>query len=121
MHSNTASKKYKATYYVLMNPPPHVTHSYNDRMGRMDAGYPKLIQTEFPGIGSRVDAAFENKGRSQCRKRAFWLCFSLNTNDAPHPFSGYLYFSSGNTQTEYNYQLRRVLRTLLNNAWMDCN
>uniref|UniRef100_A0A7N6A606 Peptidase metallopeptidase domain-containing protein n=1 Tax=Anabas testudineus TaxID=64144 RepID=A0A7N6A606_ANATE len=69
--------------------------SYNDRMGRMDAGYPKLIQTEFPGIGSRVDAAFENKG--------------------------YLYFSSGNTQTEYNYQLRRVLRTLLNNAWMDCN
>lgn len=28
----------------------------------MDAGYPKQIQTELPGIGNRVDAAFENKG-----------------------------------------------------------
>lgn len=28
----------------------------------MDDGYPKFINTELPGIGFRVDAAFENKG-----------------------------------------------------------
>lgn len=68
--------------------------SYNDRSGRMDAGYPKLIHTEFRGIGNRVDAAFENKG--------------------------FLYFSNGSRQTEYHYQRRRALRTLLNYEWMDC-
>ncbi|XP_040906699.1 matrix metallopeptidase 30 [Toxotes jaculatrix] len=69
--------------------------SYNDRRGRMDGGYPKYIHTELPGIGFRVDAAFENKG--------------------------YLYFSYGSTQTEYHYLRRRARRTLFNNRWMDCN
>ncbi|XP_023273498.1 collagenase 3-like [Seriola lalandi dorsalis] len=69
--------------------------SYNERRGRMDAGYPKVIHTEFPGIGYRVDAAFENKG--------------------------YLYFSYGSTQREYDYNRRRAIRTLLNYKWMDCN
>lgn len=69
--------------------------SYNDRSGRMDAGYPKLIHTELRGIGNRVDAAFENKG--------------------------FLYFSNGSRQTEYHYQRRRALRTLLNYEWMDCS
>ncbi|XP_032390510.1 matrix metallopeptidase 30 [Etheostoma spectabile] len=69
--------------------------SYNERMGRMDDGYPKVISEEFPGIGSRVDAAFENKG--------------------------YLYFSHGSSQTEYHYARRRVIRTLVNYGWMDCN
>ncbi|KAM6911516.1 LOW QUALITY PROTEIN: matrix metallopeptidase 30 [Lycodopsis pacificus] len=35
--------------------------SYNERTGRMD-GVPS-IRRELPGIGSRVDAAFENSGR----------------------------------------------------------
>ncbi|XP_034462516.1 matrix metallopeptidase 30 [Hippoglossus hippoglossus] len=69
--------------------------SYNERRRRMDRGYPKLIKTELPGIGNRVDAVFENRGS--------------------------LYFSSGSRQTEYHYQRRRVIRTLLNNAWMDCD
>ncbi|XP_068186500.1 macrophage metalloelastase-like [Antennarius striatus] len=69
--------------------------SYNERRGRKDPGFPKLIRRGLPGIGSRVDAAFENRG--------------------------YLYFSSGVKQTEYHYQRRRALRTLLNKAWMDCN
>lgn len=68
--------------------------SYNERRGRMDRGYPKSLQRELPGIGSRVDAAFENRG--------------------------YLYFSSGSVQTEYSYSRRRALRTLLNSRWMDC-
>ncbi|XP_076606561.1 matrix metallopeptidase 30 [Chaetodon auriga] len=69
--------------------------SYNERRGRMDGGYPKFIHRELPGIGYRVDAVFENRGN--------------------------LYFSYGSRQTEYNYQRRRALRTLLNNRWMDCN
>ncbi len=28
----------------------------------MDRGFPKTIRYHFPGIGSRVDAAFENDG-----------------------------------------------------------
>ncbi|XP_060941336.1 uncharacterized protein LOC133019018 [Limanda limanda] len=69
--------------------------SYNERRRKMDRGYPKLIKTEIPGIGNRVDAVFENRG--------------------------YLYFSSGSRQTEYDYLRRRVIRTLSNNAWMDCD
>ncbi|XP_067463471.1 matrix metallopeptidase 30 [Thunnus thynnus] len=69
--------------------------SYNERRGRMDAGYPKFIHKELPGIGFRVDAAFESRG--------------------------YLYFSYGSEQKEYHYLRRRVLRTLLNYRWMDCN
>ncbi|KAM3601372.1 uncharacterized protein V6R79_011661 [Siganus canaliculatus] len=69
--------------------------SYNERRGRMDHGYPKFIYRGLPGIGFRVDAAFENRG--------------------------YLYFSYGHRQTEYHYQRRRARRTLLNYAWMDCD
>lgn len=69
--------------------------SYNERRGKMDRGYPKFIFRDLPGIGFRVDAAFENRG--------------------------YLYFAYGATQTEYHYQRRRVIRTLLNYGWMDCD
>uniref|UniRef100_A0A667XJF5 Matrix metallopeptidase 30 n=1 Tax=Myripristis murdjan TaxID=586833 RepID=A0A667XJF5_9TELE len=70
-------------------------YSFNNRRGRMDAGYPKLIYRDFRGIGYKVDSAFEN--------------------------NGYLYFSAGYRQTEYHYPRRRVLRTLLNYSWLDCN
>ncbi|XP_035522453.1 macrophage metalloelastase-like [Morone saxatilis] len=69
--------------------------SYNERRGRMDGGYPKFIHRALPGIGYRVDAAFEN--------------------------GGYLYFSYGSRQTEYHYQRRKVRRILLNYGWLDCN
>lgn len=29
----------------------------------MDSGFPRFITQDFPGIGSKVDAAFENYGR----------------------------------------------------------
>ncbi|KAF5902384.1 acetyl-CoA acetyltransferase, mitochondrial, partial [Clarias magur] len=60
--------------------------SFNENTGQMDAGSPKFIQTDFPGIGSKVDAAFENYG--------------------------FLYFSEGAKQTEYNYSSRTVNRAL---------
>lgn len=69
--------------------------SYNERRDRMDHGYPKYIHREFPGTGLKIDAAFENRG--------------------------HLYLSSGSIQTEYDYKRKRVIRTLLNNQWMDCH
>nr|XP_020486858.1 stromelysin-1-like [Labrus bergylta] len=69
--------------------------SYNEMLGRMDSGYPKTISIELSGIGYNVDSAFQNRG--------------------------YLYFSSGFRQTEYHYERKRVIRTMLNNGWMDCN
>ncbi|NP_001035381.1 matrix metallopeptidase 30 precursor [Danio rerio] len=68
--------------------------SFNDRTSKMDRGFPKSISADFPGIGSKVDAAFENYG--------------------------YLYFSDGARQTEYIFASRRVNRVLLNYGWLDC-
>lgn len=70
----------------------NVYWSYNERRDRMDHGYPKYIYRDFPM--AKVDAAFE--------------------------YRGYLYLSSGSIQTEYDYKRGRVIRTFLNNQWMDC-
>uniref|UniRef100_A0A672HCV5 Matrix metallopeptidase 30 n=1 Tax=Salarias fasciatus TaxID=181472 RepID=A0A672HCV5_SALFA len=67
---------------------------FNERRGKMDRGYPKLIHRELRGIGYKVDAAFENRG--------------------------FLYFSYGSSQTEYHYTRRRASRKLFNYRWMDC-
>ncbi|XP_017344511.2 matrix metallopeptidase 30 [Ictalurus punctatus] len=68
--------------------------SFNENTGKMDAGFPKPIHVDFPGIGSKVDAAFENYG--------------------------FLYFSDGARQTEYKYRTRTVNRVLLNYGWLNC-
>lgn len=49
--------------HVLMNTSPYYSYSYNERRSRMDGGFPKFIHRELSGIGYRVDAAFENRGR----------------------------------------------------------
>jgi len=68
--------------------------SYDERRNQMDNGYPRYISWDFPGISCRVDAAFEN--------------------------FGYLYFSDGPRQTEYNYAYKTVNRVLLNYGWLNC-
>ncbi|XP_046876234.1 matrix metallopeptidase 30 [Hypomesus transpacificus] len=68
--------------------------SFNERRGKMDRGYPRNIRHDFPGIGYKVDAAFEN--------------------------AGYLYFSDGARQTEYYYPTKRLVRVLLNYGWLNC-
>ncbi|KAG7322638.1 hypothetical protein KOW79_013984 [Hemibagrus wyckioides] len=68
--------------------------SFNENTGKMDTGFPKPIYVDFPGIGSKVDAAFENYG--------------------------FLYFSDGARQTEYKYSSRSVNRVLLNYGWLNC-
>uniref|UniRef100_A0A3B4A0W0 Peptidase metallopeptidase domain-containing protein n=1 Tax=Periophthalmus magnuspinnatus TaxID=409849 RepID=A0A3B4A0W0_9GOBI len=67
--------------------------SYNHRRDRMDHGYPKYIYREFDV--SKVDAAFEYRGR--------------------------LYLSSGAMQNEYDYKRGRLVRSFLNNQWMNCS
>ncbi|XP_041664924.1 collagenase 3-like [Cheilinus undulatus] len=67
---------------------------YDDGSHQMDPGYPRDIKRDFPGIGSRVDAAFENYGN--------------------------LFLSNGPRQSEYNMACRKVMRVLLNYGWLGC-
>lgn len=51
----------------------HVTNSsdtsnyfftrYDEYKQSMDAGYPKMIAEDFPGIGNKVDAVFQKDGK----------------------------------------------------------
>ncbi|KAI7793656.1 hypothetical protein IRJ41_025185 [Triplophysa rosa] len=68
--------------------------SLNERAAHMDRGFPKSIQHNIPNIGSNVDAAFEN--------------------------DGYLYFSSGALQKEYDFSSKNVKRVLKHNEWLKC-
>ncbi|AWO99380.1 putative collagenase 3-like [Scophthalmus maximus] len=68
--------------------------SYDNSRNQMDGGYPRYIYQDFPGVGSKVDAAFENYG--------------------------YLYFSSGPRQSEFSLLYKRVIRVLLNYGWLNC-
>ncbi|NP_001087063.1 matrix metallopeptidase 3 L homeolog [Xenopus laevis] len=68
-------------------------YSYNHRTNAMDSRKPRKIKSDFPGIGKKVDAAFQN---------------------------GYLYFSAGAKQAEYDYRGKKVVRYLQNYRWMSC-
>lgn len=37
--------------------------SYDEATGRMDSGYPRSIEEDFPGIGDKIDAAVYQYGR----------------------------------------------------------
>lgn len=39
-------------------------YSYDDEAGKMDSGYPRSIEDDFPGIGDEVDAASYHYGGS---------------------------------------------------------
>uniref|UniRef100_A0A8C4RZ15 Matrix metalloproteinase-20-like n=1 Tax=Erpetoichthys calabaricus TaxID=27687 RepID=A0A8C4RZ15_ERPCA len=39
-------------------------YRYDERLNKMDSGYPRSIQNDWPGIGSKVDAAFELAGET---------------------------------------------------------
>nr|XP_023700744.1 collagenase 3-like [Paramormyrops kingsleyae] len=68
--------------------------SYDERRGKMDHGYPRPISQNFQGIGTKVDAAFQNYG--------------------------YFYFSEGARQIEYRLESKTTNRVLLNYGWLDC-
>ncbi|KAG8452986.1 hypothetical protein GDO86_004697 [Hymenochirus boettgeri] len=68
-------------------------YTFSHTTNKMDSKSPRMIKDGFPGIGKKVDAAFQN---------------------------GYLYFSNGSTQTEYDNRRRQTVRTLYNYRWMNC-
>ncbi|KAM9389496.1 collagenase 3-like [Phaethornis superciliosus] len=68
--------------------------SYDEEADVMEAGYPRLIEDEFAGIGDRVDAVYQR-------------------ND-------YLYFFNGPLQFEYSIWSRRIVRVLHTNSLFWC-
>ncbi|XP_056329005.1 matrix metalloproteinase-20 [Danio aesculapii] len=68
--------------------------SYDEKRNVMDRGFPRKINTGWPGIVGKVDAAFELNGRVHlfCRSRSFI----------------------------FNHQKRRLLHTMNTNAWLGC-
>ncbi|XP_069748576.1 uncharacterized protein [Narcine bancroftii] len=69
--------------------------SYNLQSRQMEKGYPRRINDDFPGIGNKVDAAFQN--------------------------SGYLYLSNGPIQYEYDYRNKEVIHVLKTSSWLNCD
>ncbi|XP_061918089.1 collagenase 3 [Entelurus aequoreus] len=68
--------------------------SYDEASGTMDKGYPRTIESDFPGMDDEVDAAVYHYG--------------------------YLYFFHDNVQYEYSYPARKVIRTLKINSILGC-
>ncbi|NXI60091.1 MMP13 Collagenase, partial [Chloroceryle aenea] len=68
--------------------------SYDEEMEVMEAGYPRMIEEEFAGIGDKVDAVYER--------------------------NGYLYFFNGPLQFEYSIWSKRIIRILHTNSIFWC-
>ncbi|KFP55837.1 Collagenase 3 [Cariama cristata] len=68
--------------------------SYDEEAEVMEAGYPRLIEEEFAGIGDRVDAVYQR--------------------------NGYLYFFNGRLQFEYSIWGKRIVRVLHTNSIFWC-
>ncbi|CAK6448834.1 unnamed protein product [Pipistrellus nathusii] len=67
---------------------------YDEYKQSMDAGYPKQIAADFPGIGNQVDAVFQK--------------------------DGFLYFFRGRRQYKFDPRTKRVLTLLKPNSWFNC-
>ncbi|CAG6006253.1 unnamed protein product [Menidia menidia] len=68
--------------------------SYDETWNVMDFGSPQYISVHFSGIGSKVDAAFENHGS--------------------------IYFVEGAKQRQYHLSYKTVTQELLNYEWLNC-
>uniref|UniRef100_A0A4W5RX87 Matrix metallopeptidase 20a (enamelysin) n=1 Tax=Hucho hucho TaxID=62062 RepID=A0A4W5RX87_9TELE len=73
----------------------YTMYRYDEHRRRMDPGFPRNIQTDWPGIGTRVDAAFELQGTT-------------------------IYLFSGTKEYNNDYRQNRVLSRFLANAWLGC-
>uniref|UniRef100_A0A8K9Y3P6 Peptidase metallopeptidase domain-containing protein n=1 Tax=Oncorhynchus mykiss TaxID=8022 RepID=A0A8K9Y3P6_ONCMY len=82
--------EYGKTFFFI----GHDYYRYDEHRRRMDPGFPRNIQTDWPGIGRSVDAAFELQGT--------------------------IYLFSGTKAYNYDYRQNQVLNRLLANAWLDC-
>ncbi|KAM8977654.1 collagenase 3-like [Pelodytes ibericus] len=70
--------------------------SYDEERGVMDGGFPKPIDSLFPGVGNEIEAAFQH-------------------------VNGYIYFFRGTTQLEYDpsTQLKRAAQCFLDWAFQE--
>ncbi|XP_008592420.1 PREDICTED: matrix metalloproteinase-27-like [Galeopterus variegatus] len=67
---------------------------YDEITQTMDKSYPQRVVKHFPGIGLRVDAAFQYKG--------------------------FFYFSRGSKQFEYDIKAKNITRITRTNTWFQC-
>ncbi|XP_012684242.2 matrix metalloproteinase-20 [Clupea harengus] len=84
-------REYKKTYFFT----GHVYYRYDEALSVMDSGFPRKIQSDWPGIGDKVDAAFQFR-------------------------EGSIQFFSGSKAYNFDYRERRVLYTIKANAWLGC-
>nr|XP_046244875.1 matrix metalloproteinase-20 [Scatophagus argus] len=71
-----------------------VYYRFDERRKKMDPGFPRLIQTDWPGIPKRVNAAFK-----------------LNGN---------IFLFSGAKSYQYNIKQNRVAKVVSANSWLGC-
>ncbi|XP_068122968.1 stromelysin-1-like isoform X2 [Hyperolius riggenbachi] len=69
--------------------------SFDHSKNKMDPSSPRKITDGFPGIGKKVEAAFQN--------------------------IDYLYFAKGANQIEYSPRRQRALRNIANYRWLNCD
>ncbi|XP_026361682.3 matrix metalloproteinase-27 isoform X2 [Ursus arctos] len=67
---------------------------YDEVTQSMDKGYPRRVVKFFPGLGLRVDAAFQHKG--------------------------FFYFFRGSKQFEYDPKAKNITRIMRTNTWFRC-
>ncbi|XP_037007777.2 interstitial collagenase [Artibeus jamaicensis] len=67
---------------------------YDEFKRSMDAGYPKMIAADFPGIGKKVDAVFQK--------------------------NGFLYFFHGTRQYKFDPKTKRISTLQKANSWFNC-
>uniref|UniRef100_A0A8C5Q8E8 Peptidase metallopeptidase domain-containing protein n=1 Tax=Leptobrachium leishanense TaxID=445787 RepID=A0A8C5Q8E8_9ANUR len=68
--------------------------SYDEEKKRMDSDSPKKISVGFPGVGNKINAAFQT--------------------------NGLLYLFNGHRQYEFSTEKKRVTRTLKYTSWLNC-
>ncbi|MFT7803366.1 matrix metalloproteinase-20-like [Arapaima gigas] len=82
--------EYGKTYFFIGD----MYYRYDEGNTTMDPGYPRKTVIDWPGIGTRIDAAFE--------------------------LGGYIHFFSGSTGYVFDYRKRRVQHITRANSWLDC-
>ncbi|KAJ1113495.1 hypothetical protein NDU88_001738 [Pleurodeles waltl] len=68
--------------------------SFDEARQLMDKGSPRRIEDDFPGVGKKVHAVFQD--------------------------NGHLYFFSGHKQFQFNITSKKVSRTLKSTSWFGC-
>uniref|UniRef100_A0A8D2JH90 Matrix metallopeptidase 27 n=1 Tax=Varanus komodoensis TaxID=61221 RepID=A0A8D2JH90_VARKO len=83
-------KNTQKTYFFIGNQ----YWRYDENSRSMDENYPRKIRDDFPEIGQKVDAAFQQ--------------------------NGFFYFFHGSRQWEFDLNAKRVVRVMKSNSWFNC-